>query len=192
MTGTLLSMQGMSLLTIATLVPSMRPPPCSDFQKQQHQCISAGGSQLAMLYASLYTVALGGGGIKANVSGFGSDQFDIRNPKEEKAMIFFFNRFYFCISLGSLFSVTVLVYIQDNVGRGLGYGISGATMVIAVTVLLIGTPLYRYRRPQGSPLTVIWRVMYLAWMKRRLPYPADDTQLNEYESAKVARTQRLR
>ena len=57
------------------------------------------------------------------------------NPKEEKAMGFFFNRFYCCISLGSVFAVTVLVYIQDNVGRGWGYGISAATMVIAVVVL---------------------------------------------------------
>lgn len=45
-----------------------------------------------MLYAALYTIALGAGGIKANCSGFGSDQFDNRDPKEEKEMIFFFNR----------------------------------------------------------------------------------------------------
>lgn len=164
----------------------MRPPACDD------QCIAASGGQLAMLFASLYTIALGAGGVKANVSGFGSDQFDIRSPKEEKAMIFFFNRFYFCISLGSLFSVTVLVYIQDNVGRGWGYGISAATMVIAVLVLLVGTPRYRYRRPQGSPLTVIWRVFYLAWKKRKLPYPAHPSQLNEYHEAKVARTELFR
>jgi dipeptide/tripeptide permease len=48
---------------------------------------------MAMLYASLYIIALGAGGIKANCSGFGSDQFDIRDPKEEKEMIFFFNRY---------------------------------------------------------------------------------------------------
>ena len=171
---------------------SMRPPACDDFRREHHQCIAASGGQLAMLFASLYTVALGAGGIKANVAGFGSDQFDIRDPKEEKAMIFFFNRFYLCISLGSLFSVTVLVYIQDNVGRGWGYGISAATMVIAVLVLLAGTPRYRYRRPQGSPLTVIWRVAYLAWKKRKLPYPAQPSQLNDYHQAKVAHTEQFR
>ncbi|KAG1327041.1 protein NRT1/ PTR FAMILY 6.4, partial [Cocos nucifera] len=183
---------GVSLLTIATTMSSMRPPACDDFRRKHHQCIAASGGQLAMLFASLYTVALGAGGIKANVSGFGSDQFDTRDPKEEKAMIFFFNRFYFCISLGSLFSVTVLVYIQDNVGRGWGYGISAATMVIAVLVLLVGTPRYRYRRPQGSPLTVIWRVIYLAWKKRKLPHPAYPSQLNEYHQAKVAHTEQFR
>ncbi|KAI4973421.1 hypothetical protein ZWY2020_035682 [Hordeum vulgare] len=77
----------------------------------------ASGEQLAFLYVALYVIAAGAGGLKANVSGFGSDQFDGRNPWEERAMVFFFNRFYFCISLGSLFAVTVLVYVQDNVSN---------------------------------------------------------------------------
>lgn len=145
-----------------------------------------------MLYVALYTIALGGGGIKSNVSGFGSDQFDITDPKEEKAMIFFFNRFYFGISIGSLFAVIVLVYIQDNVGRGWGYGISAATMVIAVAVLLCGTRWYRYKKPRGSPLTVIWRVVLLAWKKRSQPHPAHPSLLNEYEKAGVSHTQRFK
>ncbi|PKI62229.1 hypothetical protein CRG98_017363 [Punica granatum] len=149
---------GVGLLTVATTIPSMRPPPCSDYRRLQHQCIEVNGHQLALLYAALYTIALGGGGIKSNVSGFGSDQFDSTDPKEEKAMIFFFNRFYFAISIGSLFAVIVLVYVQDNVGRGWGYGISAGTMVIAAVILLLGTRLYRFKKPQGSPLTVIWRV----------------------------------
>ncbi|WOL19848.1 protein NRT1/ PTR FAMILY 6.4 [Canna indica] len=183
---------GVSLLTMATSLSSMRPPACDSVRVAHHECVAASGDQLAMLFVSLYTIALGAGGIKANVSGFGSDQFDNRDPKEEKAMIFFFNRFYFCISLGSLFAVTVLVYIQDNVARGWGYGISAGTMVAAVVVLLSGTRLYRYRRPQGSPLTVIWRVLFAAWRKRSVPLPAHPSQLNEYSSAKVAHTERFR
>lgn len=177
-------------MTVSTSIPSLRPPPCEDSRKDQ--CIEASGSQLAMLYAALYTIALGGGGIKSNVSGFGSDQFDSSNPKEHKAMVYFFNRFYFCISLGSLFAVTVLVYIQDNVGRGWGYGISAGTMIIAVAILLGGTSLYRFRKPQGSPLTVIWRVVFLAWKKRNLPFPSHPSFLNEYDTAIVPHTQRLR
>ncbi|KAJ7964807.1 protein NRT1/ PTR FAMILY 6.4 [Quillaja saponaria] len=183
---------GVGLLTLATTLPSMRPPTCSDFRKQHHECIEASGKQLALLYAALYTIALGGGGIKSNVSGFGSDQFDTADPKEEKAMIFFFNRFYFGISLGSLFAVVVLVYVQDNVGRGWGYGISAGTMMIAVATLLAGTPLYRYKKPQGSPLTVIWRVLFLAWKKRSLPYPAHPSFLNGYQDAKAPRTHKFK
>ncbi|KAL7000035.1 hypothetical protein U1Q18_001185 [Sarracenia purpurea var. burkii] len=184
---------GVTLLTLATSIPSMRPPPCGgDSRTQQQHCIEATGRQLALLYAGLYTTALGGGGIKSNVSGFGSDQFDPGDPKEGKAMIYFFNRFYFCISTGSLFAVTVLVYVQDNVGRGWGYGISAGTMVIAVAVLLCGTRLYRYKKPQGSPLTVIWRVLFLAWKNRSLPHPPDPSFLNEYHNAKVSHTHKFR
>ncbi|XP_039049467.1 protein NRT1/ PTR FAMILY 6.4-like [Hibiscus syriacus] len=183
---------GVILLTLATTIPSMRPPYCDDYRRQHHECIEANGRQLVLLYVALYTTALGGGGIKSNVSGFGSDQFDVTDPKEEKAMIFFFNRFYFGISIGSLFAVIVLVYVQDNVGRGWGYGISAGTMVIAVAVLLCGTPWYRFKKPQGSPLTVIWRVLFLALKKRNQPYPPHPSLLNDYENLKVPYTRRFK
>jgi len=177
---------------VATTIPGMRPPTCSSIRKQHHECIQASGKQLALLYAALYTIAVGGGGIKSNVSGFGSDQFDTTDPKEERMMIFFFNRFYFFISIGSLFSVVVLVYVQDDIGRGWGYGISAGTMLVAVAVLLAGTPFYRFKRPQGSPLTVIWRVLFLAWKNKTLPIPSQPSFLNGYLQAKVPHTQRFR
>ncbi|XP_066331841.1 protein NRT1/ PTR FAMILY 6.4-like [Miscanthus floridulus] len=185
---------GVSLLTVDTTVPSMRPPACANARgpRAHHECVPARGGQLALLYAALYTIAAGAGGLKANVSGFGSDQFDARDPREERAMVFFFNRFYFCISLGSLFAVTVLVYVQDNVGRAWGYGVSAVTMLLAVAVFVAGTPRYRYRRPQGSPLTVIGRVLATAWRKRRLTLPADAAELHGFAAAKVAHTDRLR
>ncbi|KAK3158297.1 hypothetical protein QOZ80_2AG0135300 [Eleusine coracana subsp. coracana] len=184
---------GVTLLTVDTTVPGMRPPPCVHARgARSSECVPATGGQLALLYAALYTIAAGGGGLKANVSGFGSDQFDGRDPREERAMVFFFNRFYFCISLGSLFAVTVLVYVQDNVGRGWGYGVSAVAMVLAVAVFVAGTARYRYRRPQGSPLTVIGRVLATAWRKRRMATPADPAELNGFHAAKVAYTHRLR
>ncbi|KAJ4894234.1 Protein NRT1/ PTR FAMILY 6.4 [Raphanus sativus] len=183
---------GVLLLTVATTIPSMRPPPCDDFRRLHHQCVEANGHQLALLYVALYTIALGGGGIKSNVSGFGSDQFDTSDPKEEKQMIFFFNRFYFSISLGSLFAVIALVYVQDNVGRGWGYGISAATMVVAAVILLCGTKLYRFKKPKGSPFTVIWRVCFLAWKKRKESYPSHKSLLNGYDNTTVPHTERLK
>uniref|UniRef100_A0A7N0TU99 Uncharacterized protein n=2 Tax=Kalanchoe fedtschenkoi TaxID=63787 RepID=A0A7N0TU99_KALFE len=183
---------GVIMLTMATTIRSMIPPQCDDYKRKHHECIEATGQQLALLYAALYTIALGGGGIKSNVSGFGSDQFDTSDPKEEKSMIFFFNRFYFCISMGSLFAVTVLVYIQDHVGRGWGYGISAGTMVIAVIVLFSGTKRYRYKKPQGSPLTVIWRVLILAVKNKSVPHPPHPSLLNEYHNSEVPHTERFR
>lgn len=178
------------LLTLATTIHRLRPPPCDS--SGGRKCIEANGSQLAMVYIALYTVALGAGGIKSNVAGFGSDQFDKSTPKDEKAMVYFFNRFYLCISGGSVFAVTVMVYIQDNVGRGWGYGVSAGTMVMAVFLLVYGMRFYWYKKPQGSPLSVIWRVVFLAWKNKRLSYPDHPRLLNGYDSSKVPHTEKLR
>jgi POT family len=101
-------------------------------------------------------------------------------------------RFYFGVSIGSLFAATVLVYLQDNVGRGWGYGISAAAVAIAVVVLVCGTPKYRYRLPEGSPLTIIWKVLYLAFKHRKLACPNDPSELEGYYTANVAHTEKLR
>ncbi|VAH33164.1 hypothetical protein VPH35_021903 [Triticum aestivum] len=188
---------GVSLLAASTAVPGMRPPRCAaaagyEARRRAAGCVPASGGQLGMLYAALYTIAAGAGGLKANVSGFGTDQFDGRDPREERAMLYFFNRFYFCISLGSLFAVTVLVYVQDNLGRAWGYGVAAAAMAAAVAVFAAGASRYRYRRPQGSPLAVIGRVLWGAWRNRRLPCPADASELHGFREAKVSHTDRLR
>ncbi|KAL0719021.1 hypothetical protein Bca4012_068344 [Brassica carinata] len=179
-------------LKVVTTIPSMRPPPCDDFRRLHHQRVEANGHQLALLYVALYTIALGGGRIKSNVSGFGSDQFDTSDPKEEKQMIFFFNRFYFSISLEYPFAVIALVYVQDNMGRGWGYGISAVTMVVAAVVLLCGTKLYRFKKPRGSPFTIIWRVGYLVWKKRNESYPSHPSLLNGYDNTTVPHTEKLK
>jgi hypothetical protein len=65
-------------------------------------------------------------------------------------------------------------------------------MVAAVALLAAGKRRYRYRKPQGSPLTVIGRVLWAAWRNRRLPCPADASELRGFEKAKVPHTDRLR
>lgn len=174
--GSIQSM-GVCLLAISTSLPSLKPPSCSG--NGVEYCVPASGKMMAMLYASLYLTALGAGSVKANVSGFGSDQFDVEDPKEGRQIIYFFNRFYFCISMGSLFAVTVLVYIQDNVGRGLGYGIPAGSMALCVLLFLACSNMYRYRRPAGSPITHIAHVLVAAWRNRKQSLPSDPSLLNE-------------
>ncbi|ONK59049.1 uncharacterized protein A4U43_C08F2440 [Asparagus officinalis] len=120
---------------------------------------------LLQLVLLLHT-ALGTGGLKSSVSGFGSDQFDETNPQEKKSMSRFFSWFFFFISLGSLLAVTVLVYIQDNVGREWGYGACAGSIVVGLMVFLAGTRRYRYKKLVGSPLTQIAAVVAAAWRKK--------------------------
>lgn len=106
----LLCPQGMIFLTLSATVQWLRPPPCP--LGSTLSCPTAHGLQIGVLYLGLYLIALGNGGIKPNVSTLGADQFDEGDPNERKHMSHFFNWFYFIISIGSLFSVTLFVYIQ--------------------------------------------------------------------------------
>ncbi|PON53855.1 Proton-dependent oligopeptide transporter [Parasponia andersonii] len=165
---------GVTILTISTLVPSLRPPKC---KADDVSCIPASGMQLTVLYIALYLTALGTGGLKSSVSGFGSDQFDESDKEERKQMTKFFNWFFFFISIGSLGAVTILVYIQDNLGREWGYGICACAIVVGLLVFLSGTRRYRFKKLVGSPLTQIATVFVAAWNKRKLELPSDSSLL---------------
>ncbi|KAJ0799237.1 putative proton-dependent oligopeptide transporter family, MFS transporter superfamily [Helianthus annuus] len=134
---------------------------------------------MGILYLALYLIALGTGGLKSSVSGFGTDQFDDKNEAEKTQMAYFFNRFFFFISLGGLLAVTVLVYIQDEVGRSLAYGICTISMFVAIVVILSGIKRYRYKKRQGSPIVSIFQVLVAAIKKRNLNLPYDIHMLHE-------------
>uniref|UniRef100_A0A0D9W5X2 Uncharacterized protein n=1 Tax=Leersia perrieri TaxID=77586 RepID=A0A0D9W5X2_9ORYZ len=104
-------------------------------------------------------------------------------------MAFFFGRFYFCITLGSLLAAAVLVYVQESVACGWGYGASAAAWSPRWRS---GTPRYRYRRPQGSPLAAIGRVLLAAWRNWRLPCPVDAGELHGFHKARAPHTDSLR
>ncbi|KAL6857013.1 hypothetical protein ACP4OV_018395 [Aristida adscensionis] len=175
---------GVTILTISTAAPGLRPAACSG--GGAGECARATGAQLGVLYLALYLTALGTGGLKSSVSGFGSDQFDESDAGERRQMMRFFNWFFFFISLGSLLAVTVLVYVQDNLGRPWGYGACAAAIALGLVVFLAGTRRYRFKKLAGSPLTQIAAVVVAAWRKRRLPLPADPAMLYDIDAGKVA------
>ncbi|CAN6324610.1 unnamed protein product [Urochloa humidicola] len=177
---------GVMILTISTAAPGLRPPPCADAKGASPECVPANGTQLGVLYLGLYLTALGTGGLKSSVSGFGSDQFDEAHDGERGKMLRFFNWFYFFVSIGALLAVTVLVYVQDNVGRRWGYGVCAAGILVGLAVFLLGTRKYRFKKLVGSPLTQVAAVTVAAWNKRALPVPSDPDMLYDVDDAAAA------
>lgn len=169
-------------MTISTAIPSLRPPKCTPGAPT---CVPASALQLSVLYIALYLTALGTGGLKSSVSGLGSDQFDDSDPTEKTQMTKFFNWFFFFISIGSLAAVTVLVYIQDNLGRQWGYGICACAIVIGLAVFLAGTKRYRIKKLVGSPLTQIATVFIGAWRKRDSDLPSDPSLLFDVNDVQI-------
>ncbi|KAK4342000.1 hypothetical protein RND71_037816 [Anisodus tanguticus] len=177
---------GTGMLTLVTSLPNLRPPPC---HRHDVNCQPANGFQMGILYLALYLIALGTGGLKSSVSGFGTDQFDEKDEKEKAQMAYFFNRFFFFISIGTLTAVTVLVYIQDEVGRIWAYGVCSVSMLIAIIIFLLGTKRYRYKKSTGSPIVHIFQVIVAAIRKRKMDLPYDVGMLYESTTPEATRIQ---
>ena len=148
---------------------------------------------MGILYLALYLIALGTGGLKSSVSGFGTDQFDDKDEKEKAQMAYFFQRFFLFISVGTLMAVTVLVYIQDEVGRSLAYGICSASMLVSIIVFLCGTKRYRFKKSMGSPIVHIFQVVVASFKKRKMSGPFNVALLYEDtpEASKIAHTEQF-
>ncbi|PIN05025.1 H+/oligopeptide symporter [Handroanthus impetiginosus] len=165
---------GMCTLTLSATVPSFMPLECVD-----SVCPSAKPAQYAIFFFGLYLIALGTGGIKPCVSSFGADQFDDTDPAERVRKGSFFNWFYFSINIGALVSSSLIVWIQDNAGWGLGFGIPALFMGIAIVSFFSGTPLYRFQKPGGSPITRMCQVLIASCRKWNLAVPIDSGLLYE-------------
>ncbi|GAB2228552.1 hypothetical protein Droror1_Dr00022672 [Drosera rotundifolia] len=187
---------GMVSLTISAIVPQLRPPPCHGGQL----CQQATSGQLAILYISLLLTALGAGGIRPCVVAFGAEQFDESDPKQKKRTWSYFNWYYFVMGASILVAVTVVVYIQDNVGWGWGLGIPTVMMFLSIIAFVLGYPLYRNLDPAGSPFTRLVQVCVAAYRKRKLPMVSDSRLLYDNEeldadissAGKLVHTKQLR
>ncbi|XP_042506881.1 protein NRT1/ PTR FAMILY 5.10-like isoform X1 [Macadamia integrifolia] len=159
--ASLLYILGLGLLTLLAMLPSFNPPNCQD-NNSSSSCPP--GLQIIIFFCSLYLVAFAQGGTKPCAQAFGADQFDARDPKECTSRSSFFNWGYCAFNAGSLVSLTILNYIQDNMNWGLGFGIPCVSMVFALVVFLLGTKTYRYnfKDDKGSPIMRITRVFFVA------------------------------
>ncbi|VFQ94418.1 unnamed protein product [Cuscuta campestris] len=165
---------GMCTLALSASVPALKPVEClGSF------CPNATLSQYAVFFVGLYLIALGTGGIKPCVSSFGADQFDDTDSRERVKKGSFFNWFYFSINIGALVSSSLIVWIQDNAGWGLGFGIPALFMALAIASFFAGTPLYRFQKPGGSPITRVCQVLVASFRKWNATVPIDSSLLYE-------------
>ncbi|CAH9103505.1 unnamed protein product, partial [Cuscuta europaea] len=173
---------GMTLLTISAILPQLRPPAC----KPEHSCQEANSGQVAVLYVSLLLTAFGSGGIRPCVVAFGADQFDEADSQQKTQTWRFFNWYYFCMGGSMLVAVTVVVYIQDNIGWGWGFGVPTIAMAISIVTFVFGYPLYRNLDPAGSPFTRLVQVCVAAYKKRKVPMVSDPAMLYQNEELDCA------
>ncbi|CAK9152698.1 unnamed protein product [Ilex paraguariensis] len=171
--GSIIYELGLVSIVVSAVLPQLRPPPCPT----QVNCNEASSLQLWPLYISLVLTTLGIGGIRPCVITFTADQFDMSKSKVEARSWNLFNWYFFSMAMATLSALTVVVYIQDNVGWVWGYGIPTVAMVISIIAFLIGSPLYKKLKPGGSPLIRVVQVIVAAVRKRKIVAPEDSDLL---------------
>ncbi|KQK22700.1 protein NRT1/ PTR FAMILY 8.3 isoform X2 [Brachypodium distachyon] len=172
---------GLAVLTLSASLPALQPPACLG-----SVCPEASLLQNGTFFLGLYMIALGTGGIKPCVSSFGADQFDDSDPTERAKQGSFFNWFYFCINIGAFISGTVIVWIQDNSGWGIGFAIPTVFMALAIASFFAASNMYRFQKPGGSPLTRVCQVIVAAFRKWHVEVPHDNCLLYEVDGQNSA------
>ncbi|KAF5726816.1 hypothetical protein HS088_TW22G00500 [Tripterygium wilfordii] len=169
---------GLGLLTLSAVLPSHSSSDCQSTSCSPYQL------QVLLFFFSLYLVAVAQSGHKPCVQAFGADQFDGKDPEETKAKSSFFNWWYFGMCGGTVVTLVVLNYIQDNLNWALGFGIPCIAMVFALIVFLLGTKTYRYsiKGDQKNPFLRIGKVYVTAFRNWRTSPSAITT---EHEALRV-------
>ncbi|XP_055810250.1 protein NRT1/ PTR FAMILY 1.2-like isoform X1 [Solanum dulcamara] len=164
--GTISSLIGMIVLWLSTIIPQLRPLPCGPYQLD---CNATTAAQLAVILCSFGLISIGAGFVRPCSIAFGADQLENKeNPDNERLMDSYFNWFYASVGVAIVLAVTVIVYIQDHFGWQVGFGVPALLMVLAVSVFLIGSPLYKKAKPKGSLFTGLFQVAVAAFRKRHI------------------------
>lgn len=174
--SSLFYLMGLCLLTMSQFIPSLKP--CSA-GTTSGMCNGPRKIHEVVFFLALYMISVGTGGHKPCLESFGADQFDDDHPAERRKKMSFFNWWNFALCCGLFLGVTVIVYVQDYVSWGLSYLILAITMAISMATFWLGRDWFRYRVPQGSPLTPMLQVFVAAIRKRNLTCPSDPTLLYE-------------
>jgi len=142
---------GFGMLTLSSTVPPLRPAASSHLPSGSSRPPPQ-ALQVAFFYVSLYLIALAQGADKPCGLAFAADQFDANHPAERASRASLFNWWFFCMAIGISVAVSVVGYIQDNVGWGVGFGVPCAIVLAAFAVFLMGTPTYRlYQHKKKQP-----------------------------------------
>ncbi|XP_057957148.1 protein NRT1/ PTR FAMILY 1.2-like isoform X2 [Malania oleifera] len=168
--GSIVSLLGMFLLWLTTMIPQVRPPPCNHYSSN---CDSATLSQLILLCSSLALMSIGAGGIRSSSMVFGADQLVARgNMKNTGNLESFFNWYYAAASLSVVIAMTCIVYLQENMGWKVGFGVPVVLMFLSAVSFFLASHFYVKLKATTSFVTGFFQVMLASYKNRDLSLPS--------------------
>ncbi|KAG4929492.1 hypothetical protein JHK86_046453 [Glycine max] len=171
----IIQLLGYSLLVIQSHDKTLQPDPCL-----KSTCVH--GTKALLFYASIYLLALGGGGIRGCVPALGADQFDEKKPKEHAQLASFFNWFLFSITIGASLGVTFVVYVSTESQWYKGFIISMSCSAVGLIFIASGKRFYHARVPGESPLLRVLQVLVVTVRNWMVKVPLDSDELYEIQS----------
>ncbi|TVU36368.1 hypothetical protein EJB05_18300, partial [Eragrostis curvula] len=160
LTAGVLYLVSLGILTVSSTLHPRRP----------HGESSASPAGLAFFYIALYLIALAQGFHRPCAQALGADQFapSGNDPGAQASRSSYFNWYHFALAWGYAVAAVTLSYVEDNVGWTVGFGASWATMVLCLSVFLIGAPTYRAeQRVDGTPFADAARAWAARVFRRR-------------------------
>ncbi|CAM0882588.1 unnamed protein product [Alopecurus aequalis] len=169
--GSIACLTGIVFLWLSAMIPGARPTPCG-VGLVTEQCTPPGPRHLAWLIAGFTFLSIGAGGIRPCSMAFGADQFS-RHPKEQRSRILkaYFNAYYASIGVAFTVAVTVIVYVQDNVGWKAGFAVPMGLMMLSAVCFLLGSRLYVKEKGSKQMFSGIGAALVAAMKNYRVPLP---------------------
>lgn len=164
--GSFSSLLGLIVLWLTAMIPELRPS-CSSLD-----CNSATVIQLTILFISMGLISIGAGCVRPCSIAFGADQLTIKErSNDERLLDTYFNWYYTSIALSTIIALSVIVYIQENLGWKIGFGVPAVLMFISAVSFILGSPFYAKVKPAHSLLTSFVQVVVVAVKNRKLSLP---------------------
>ncbi|GAV92410.1 PTR2 domain-containing protein, partial [Cephalotus follicularis] len=165
---------GMVLLWMTTVIPQARPPPCDHFSDS---CRPPTTTQLLLLYSSFGLMSIGAGGIRSSAIAFGADQLGKGDIMTEASILeSYFSWYYVATSVATILSVTFIVYIQDNMGWNVGFGVPAILMFLATLSFFLASSFYVKSKCNTSLLDGFAQVLVASYRNRHVKLPSQDTR----------------
>lgn len=177
------------MLWLTAALPEMRPPPCEKFEVD---CNPATPAQLAVLLSSFGLISIGAGCIRPCSMAFGADQLEKEDPDSERILESFFNWYYASTVGSTVIALTVIVYIQDQMGWSYGFGVPVILMFFAALVFVFGSSLYVKVNPSSSLFSGFVQVPWVAFKNRKLNFDSHEYYYHCSHDKKVAPTSHFR
>lgn len=128
-----------------------------------HLCLALFDTDLDGFAFGLLLLAIGAGGIKANVTAFVGSQFEGRLEQQGQSgmMSKAYGWFYFSINIGAVLSMAGVPWLLEHMGPRVAFGVPGLFMLLALIVFWRGRHHYRHEPPprlrlDGETLRQLW------------------------------------